>query len=90
MDRVQGGHQRDQTQDPDNRQAASEEKGIQDLATKADIIKEQVQKMLSDGVIEPSTSAWASPVVLVPRKDQTFRLCVNYRGLNTKKTRRRA
>ena len=48
------------------------------------VIEEQVHKMLEDGVIEPSTSSWASPVVLTPRKDNTPRFCVDYRGVNAK------
>ena len=36
-------------------------------------IQSQVQDMLKDGVIEPSSSPWASPVVLVKKKEGTWR-----------------
>ena len=42
----------------------------------------QVQQMLSSSVIRPSNSPWASPVVMVRKKDGSLRFCVDFRQLN--------
>ena len=43
----------------------------------------QVQQMLASYVIHPSNSPWASPVVMVRKKDGSLCFCVNFRQLNT-------
>jgi len=39
--------------------------------------------MQDQGVIHPSSSLWASPVVLVHKKDGFLRFCINYQDLNS-------
>ncbi|UYV60625.1 hypothetical protein LAZ67_1001700, partial [Cordylochernes scorpioides] len=48
-----------------------------------DIIKEQIQDMLQEGVIRASSSPWAFPVILVRKRDGNWRFCVDYRKLNS-------
>ena len=49
---------------------------------KMDIIDEQIRELLKLGIIEPSNSAWRSPLVVVEKKDGKARLCTDYRVLN--------
>ena len=44
--------------------------------------REHLEKLLEAGVIEPSTSEWASPSVLVRKRDGSVRWCIDLRKLN--------
>ena len=45
-------------------------------------IQKQVDDLLDRGIVEESYSPWASPIVMVKKKDNTYRFCVDYRKLN--------
>ena len=47
-----------------------------------EVVSEHVNKMLADGVIQPSNSPYSAPIVLAPKKDGSTRFCVDYRALN--------
>ena len=45
-------------------------------------VKEQLDEMQRQGLITIGTGEWSSPIVLVKKKDNTWRFCVDYRKLN--------
>ena len=46
-------------------------------------MQQQVGDLLEQGAIEPSFSPWSSPLLFVRKKDYTWRMCVDFRNLNT-------
>jgi hypothetical protein len=48
-----------------------------------EIEKQEIDKMLRQGVIEPAICEWASHIVMVPKPDGSHKFCVDYRKINT-------
>jgi hypothetical protein len=45
-------------------------------------LKKHLQELLDKGFIRPSTSPWGCPALFVKKKDESLRLCIDYRPLN--------
>jgi hypothetical protein len=45
-------------------------------------LKIQLKGLLDKGLIRPTTSKWGSPTLFVKKKDQSLRVCIDYRPLN--------
>ena len=48
------------------------------------ILQKQIDALQEKGIIKPSNSEWASNVLLMRKKDGSWRLCIDYRELNSK------
>ena len=46
-------------------------------------VEQEIREMLEYDIIQPSKSDWATPMVIVNKKDGTLRVCVDYRKLNS-------
>ena len=47
-----------------------------------DAVDKELDQMLEMGIVRPSTSPWASPLVIVPKPDGNIRFCIDYLKLN--------
>ena len=45
-------------------------------------LRDQLQELMKQKFIQPSTSPWDASVLFVKKKDRTLRMCIDYRGLN--------
>lgn len=46
------------------------------------MLMEEIKVMINLGVIEPSTSEWSNPIVLVIKKDGSICFCIDFRKVN--------
>ena len=47
--------------------------------SKQKYLKEEIKYLLENNFIEPSNSCWSSPCILVPKPDESYRMCTDYR-----------
>ena len=47
-----------------------------------DTVSAEIKKIMKQGVIRKSSSPWSSPIVMIKKKDGSWRICVDFRKLN--------
>ena len=50
---------------------------------KLQYLREEIQYVLDNAFIEPSQNDWSSTCILVPKPGGTFRMCTDYRKVNS-------
>ncbi|MCI73272.1 RNA-directed DNA polymerase (Reverse transcriptase), partial [Trifolium medium] len=51
-------------------------------ASELNELQKQLEELLEKIFVRPSVSPWGAPVLLVKKKDESMRLCIDYRQLN--------
>ena len=47
---------------------------------KRDVVESRLTELIELGRIEPSSSPWSGPIVLAKKRDESYRLCIDYRN----------
>ena len=51
--------------------------------SKREALKTELDEMLKAKIVRPSTSPWAFPILMVPKKDGSIQFCIDFRKINT-------